>query len=130
MYSLSRQLLASRKAYYDAPNAAQRGGGDATAWVMWFAHQYALDCERLSNAIDHAIAKARFWAAPAGHQLNERQRKILHRLLDDGDGGFLGGLNAEKYIKLTGTSKPSATRDLAGWVRAGLVWLHPGTLTK
>ena len=46
----------------------------------------------------------------------------MQRLLDDGDGGFLGGLNAEKYIKLTGTSKPSATRDFAGLVRVGLVW--------
>ena len=46
----------------------------------------------------------------------------MQRLLDDGNGGFLGGLNADKYIKLTGTSKPSAARDLAGRVRAGLVW--------
>ena len=54
--------------------------------------------------------------------LNERQRKVLQRLLDDGDGGFLGGLNAEKYMKLTGTSKPTATRDLAQLVGGGLLW--------
>lgn len=67
-------------------------------------------------------AGARAVVQPVAATPRERQRKILQRLLDDGDGGFLGGLNADKYIKLTGTSKPSAARDLAGWVRAGLVW--------
>lgn len=122
LYSLSRQLLESRSAYYDALNAAQRGTGDSTDWVVWFTHQYAQACERSSNVIDRAIEKARFWADHAGIELNSRQRKVLQRLLDDGDGGFLGGLNAEKYSKITGTSKPSATRDLAGLVKAGLLW--------
>lgn len=122
LYSLSRQLLESRKGYYDALNAAQRGTGDATDWVVWFAQQYSLACERSSLVIDRAIEKARFWADHAAVDLNERQRKVLQRLLDDGDGGFLGGLNAEKYTKITGTSKPSATRDLADLVRAGLLW--------
>ncbi len=120
--SLSRQLLESRKGYYDALNAAQRGTGDATNWVVWFAQQYSLACERSSQVIDRAIEKARFWADHAKLELNERQRKVLQRLLDDGDGGFLGGLNAEKYTRITGTSKPSATRDLADLVRAGLLW--------
>jgi Fic family protein len=122
LVSLSRQLLESRDGYYDALNTAQRGTGDATDWVVWFAHQYARACEHSSQVIDGAIEKARFWAHHAGIHLNERQRKVLQRLLDDGDGGFLGGLNAEKYTKITGTSKPSATRDLAALVRAGLLW--------
>ena len=122
LYSLSRQLLESRSAYYDALNAAQRGTGDATDWITWFAHQYALACERSSGVIDCAIEKARFWAEHAAIDLNERQRKVLQRLLDDGDGGFLGGLNADKYSKIAGTSKPTSTRDLADLVRAGLLW--------
>lgn len=122
LYSLSRQFLESRRGYYDALNTAQRGSGDVTDWVVWFARQFALACGRSSQVIDRAIEKARFWTDHAGLALNERQRKVLQRLLDDGDGGFLGGLNAQKYVKLTGTSKPSATRDLAALVRAGLLW--------
>ncbi len=121
LYSLSRQLLESRSDYYDALNTAQRGTGDTTDWVVWFAGQISLACERSSDVIDGAIEKARFWAEHADIELNKRQRKVLQRLLDDGDGGFLGGLNAEKYIKITGTSKPSATRDLADLVGAGLL---------
>ena len=122
LYSLSRQLLASRREYYDALNAAQRGDGDATDWVIWFARQYTRACESSSEVIDAVLDKARFWAAHAGLQLNDRQRKVLQRLLDDGDGGFLGGLNADKYTKIAGTSKPTATRDLADLVRAGVLW--------
>lgn len=124
LVSLSGQLLASRKGYYDALNAAQCGSGDVTDWVIWFAREYALACEHSSRVIDRAIEKARFWAMHAEIALNERQRQVLQRLLDDGDGGFLGGLNAEKYMKLTGTSKPTATRDLAHLVGGGLLWTN------
>jgi hypothetical protein len=54
--------------------------------------------------------------------LNARQRKVLQRLLDAGDGGFAGGLNAEKYMSLAGTSKPTASRDLAEMVIQGQPW--------
>lgn len=51
-----------------------------------------------------------------------RKLKVLQRLLDDGDGGFLGGLNAEKYMKMTGVSKATATRDLSDMVAQGQLW--------
>jgi hypothetical protein len=49
--------------------------------------------------------------------INPRQRKVLERLLEAGHvgsaGGFLGGMTNEKYAKITGISKATATRDLA-----------------
>ncbi|HSV52164.1 MAG TPA: Fic family protein, partial [Burkholderiaceae bacterium] len=117
LYSLSRQLLASRKEYYDSLNHAQRGDVDVTRWVRWLAQQFSAACRYSSKVIDQAIDKKHFWDKHAG-AVNERQRKVLQRLLDDGDGGFEGGLNAEKYIKMTGASKPTATRDLAAMVAA------------
>ena len=122
LYSLSRQLLDSRRAYYDALNQAQRGDGDATEWVKWFAQQLCAACRRSGDIIDRAIERARFWSDHAGATLNARQRKVLQRLLDDGDGGFLGGLSAEKFMKMTGASKATATRDLADMLAKGLLW--------
>lgn len=124
LYSLSRQLLSSRAAYYDALNQAQRGGCDLTEWVEWFAHQWASACQSASAVIDQAILKRRFWETHTSSTLHERQRKVLQRLLDDGDGGFLGGLNAEKYIKMTGVSKATATRDLSQMVANGQLRSH------
>jgi Fic family protein len=36
-------------------------------------------------------------------------------------GGFLGGMTAEKYSQITGSSKATATRDLAALLRHGLL---------
>jgi Fic family protein len=122
LYSLSRQLLASRSGYYDFLNAAQRGDLDVTVWVSWFARQCTAAYESASQVIDRALEKRHFWDRHKGSGLNERQRKSLQRLLDAGDGGFEGGMNAEKYIKITGTSKATATRDLADMVANRQLW--------
>ena len=122
LYSLSRQLLESRAAYYDALTNAQRGKGDQTEWVRWFVNQLTAASLRSGAVIDQAIEKSQFWGRCAQVELNDRQRKVLQRLLDDGDGGFEGGLNAEKYMTMTGASKATATRDLAGLLAEQLVW--------
>ena len=122
LYSLSRQLLASRSGYYDCLNAAQRGGLYVTGWMGWFVHQCTTAFASASDIIDQALEKRHFWERHENSGLNARQRKALQRLLDAGDGGFEGGMNAEKYIRLTGTSKPTATRDLADMVAKGQLW--------
>lgn len=122
LVSLSSQFLRNRKGYYDALNHAQRGGLDVTDWVCWFADQFAQACRHSGTLIDKALEKSRFWAVHATVAINERQRKVVQRLLDDGDGGFWGGLNAEKYGKMTGASKATATRDLAALLTAHMLW--------
>jgi Fic family protein len=112
LYSMSGQLEANRTAYYDALNAAQEGDLIITAWIAWFAKQFSDACKKSEKVVDRALEKARYWAAHAVHPFNERQRKTLQKLLDAGSGGFIGGLNAEKYCKITGASKATATRDL------------------
>lgn len=97
---------------------------DVTAWVQWFAGQCAAAYQSTSLIIDQALEKRRFWVAHEGSALHERQRKVLQRLLDEGDGGFLGGLNAEKYMKMTGVSKATATRDLSQMLADGQLWSH------
>lgn len=121
LYSISRQMLTARTGYYDALHAAQHGSIDVSAWVHWFAQTFENACTASIALLDAAIDKTRFWATHSQTTLNERQRKVIQRLLDDGDGGFLGGLNAQKYIKMTGASKPTATRDLGELVRHGLL---------
>ncbi len=125
LYSLSSQLMQHRKGYYDALQHAQHGSLDVSDWVLWFTQQFSLACQATSALIDRALEKSTFWQTHSATSLNERQRKVIQRLLDDGDGdgdgGFLGGLNAEKYMKMTSTSKATATRDLADLVKNGLL---------
>jgi len=39
-------------------------------------------------------------------QLNDRQLRILRRMLDEGPKGFEGGMSAKKYMSITDASKP------------------------
>ena len=119
LYSLSHQLHENRADYYDQLNAAQRGETDVTDWVVWFAGQFDAACEKSASVIRSAKGKARFWrAAP---EMNIRQKKVVQKLLDAGPGGFEGGMSADKYGNLTGTSKATATRDLTDLADKGVL---------
>jgi Fic family protein len=52
-------------------------------------------------------------------QLNARQEKAMDRMFREGPEGFTGGLSAEKYIHITGTTRATATRDLQDLVGKG-----------
>lgn len=132
VFSLSRQIQLERIDYYGALNAASTmmnahnasQGIDVTAWVLWFVKVFTRGCQHSLAVIRQASDKAAFWQRCASVELNERQRKVLSRLLDAGDGGFLGGLTADKYIKLTSASKATATRDLTRLLQSGLLAVH------
>jgi len=119
--SMSRQLLAHRNAYYDALNEAQRGSVNVTPWILFFIEQFRSACVTSQGIVEMATEKTRFWAQHSKVDLNERQRKALQRMLDSGRDGFEGGMSAEKYGRLTSTSKSTATRDLAEMLNAGLL---------
>lgn len=117
IYSLSRQLRAAQKDYYDELSQVQRSTTvDVTSWVKWFTRQCLAACQHSSQVLDTAIAKRQFWELHQCSGMQDRQRKVLQRLLDDGHGGCQGGLNVEKYIQMTQVSKSTATRDLAQMV--------------
>ena len=66
------------------------------------------------------------WQAHAQTLLNERQIKVLNRLLDTAGEEFKEGINARKYQSLAGVSKATATRDLTDLVGKGCLQQLPG----
>ena len=122
LYSLSEQMMANRSSYSDALNAGQHGNLDISEWVIWFAHTCELACEVSCEVMKKAIERSHYWAQYSHVRLNDRQKKVIHRLLDEGDGGFLGGLNAEKYMKITASSKATATRDLSDLLESKMLF--------
>jgi Fic family protein len=119
LYSLSRQLLTAQVEYYDALNSAQRGDMEASDWVKWFIGQCSKACAIAIKNIDQVIEKRRDWERAQDSALNERQKRVLHLLLDAAHPAAAEGLNAEKYMALTGISKATATRDLSALVHSG-----------
>jgi len=70
--------------------------------------------------------KARFWQSHAETDLNERQRKVLNRLLDVGVDDFQGGLTNRKYVGMTKASRETAKRDMADLVEKGILVRQAG----
>jgi Fic family protein len=133
VFGMARQMLQTRTAYYDGLNQAQRLHGvrpdaaaiDVTPWVQWFVQAFTQGCMTCQAVVRQATEKAVFRAKAGQCGLNARQHKVLERLLDAGHvalgGGFLGGMTNEKYAKITGTSKATATRDLTDLLAKGLL---------
>lgn len=116
-YSMSAQIRLERKAYYNVLEATQKGDLDITDWLEWF-----LGC--LSRAFDGAeiilgsvLKKARFWEMHSGEQFNERQRKVLNRLMD----GFEGKMTSSKWAALGKCSQDTAARDIDDLMKRGIL---------
>jgi Fic family protein len=121
LYSMATELSAQRKSYYEELNAASREGADINRWLDWFCSVFEKACARSADVMQSALAKARFWTEKASTDLNHAQRKVVNRLLDDGPGGFQGGMTTSKYASLTGVSRVTAFRDLAALTEAGIL---------
>ena len=119
LFSLSAQIMRERNAYYDVLEKTQRGGLDVTLWLAWFLEQVSGACENAEATVGKVLNKAKFWLSHQHLNLNERQRKVLNKLLDVGAGRFEGGMNTRKYVSLTQTSRATAYRELADLVEKG-----------
>lgn len=111
-YAMAASIMEKRKSYYDVLEMSQKGGLDITAWMVWFLETLKHSINAAQGRIDVVLQKARFWQTHAQAGLNESQIKVLNRLLDAGEDGFEGKLNASKYKSIAGVSKATATRHL------------------
>jgi Fic family protein len=116
-YSMSRQILAERKIYYEVLQKGQHSSGDITEWIDWFLHclkNAMLSTESTTQKILH---KAEFWKLHEHTPINERQRLILNKLFDN----FEGKLQTSKWAKIVKTSNDTALRDIKDLVEKGIL---------
>ena len=117
LMALAQTILARRKAYYAALEAASHSN-EITKWLAWFAGITIEAQRRAAAQVDFLIEKTRLLDRLRG-QLNERQERALLRMLREGPEGFKGGLSAGNYETITGASPATATRDLADLTEKG-----------
>ncbi|MFA5904394.1 MAG: Fic family protein [Desulfobacula sp.] len=120
-YSLSSQIMAERSEYYEILKATQKGTGDITEWLKWFLECMNRAILNSNTVLKRVMTKARFWHEFAQTRLNERQTKVINRLLDEGAKGFEGGLKNKKYMGIAHTSRATAQRELADLVNKGIL---------
>src|SRR3546814_2077566 len=114
-YSMSAQIRIERKAYYDMLESTQKSDLDITPWLLWFIGCLDRAFDGAETILASVMRKARFWESVAGHPLNDRQRKVINRLLD----GFEGKLTNAKWAAIDRKSSDMALRDINALVQRG-----------
>ena len=115
--SLSGTIERDKKTYYHALERANRGL-DITDWLVYFSELILEAQLYVQKTISFIIDKARFFERYKG-RLNERREKVAFQMFRERIDGFQGGLSAENYIRITKTSRATATRDLSEMVDMG-----------
>jgi Fic family protein len=121
-YSMSAQIRLERNAYYEILEKTQKGPLDITGWMTWFLDCLARAIEEAQATLAAVVHKAQFWESAENLALNERQRKVLNRLLD---GAFTGNLTTSKWAALTKCSQDTALRDILTLVEHGILARSP-----
>ncbi len=121
-YSLSAQIQRERRDYYDVLERTQRGPLDVTGWLSWFLGALGRALTSAQSTLDAVLNKARFWQRWAGTPLNERQVKLLNRLLD----GFEGKITSSKWSAIAKCSPDTALRDITQLLDLGVLTKSPG----
>jgi Fic family protein len=120
LVSFSKQFSHDRKGYYAALEEAGKGGMDITAWLSWFLQATISAMQEAQWVVDTVVQKKSFWQMHQETAFNERQRKVINRLLDAGE-QFIGNMTTRKYVGMTKCSKVTASRDLADLVKKGVL---------
>jgi Fic family protein len=120
-YSMSSQILAERKRYYEVLQKVQHSTGDITEWIDWFLQCLKNALLTTENTTQKIVLKAEFWKVHEHTAINERQRLMLNKLFD----GFEGKLQTSKWAKITKTSTDTALRDIKDLVEKGILQQTP-----
>ncbi len=116
-YSMSAQIRKERSTYYAMLENAQKGSLDITEWLAWFLDCLARCFDSSSELLANIFRKAEFWREHACTILNERQHKILNKLLD----GFDGNLTSSKWAKICKCSQDTALRDINDLIKKNIL---------
>ena len=122
-YSLSAQIESERQEYYNQLEKQQRNSPQITGWLEWY-----LDClgRAISNAdiaLSGVLFKAQLWRRINQNPVNERQRLVINRMLEN---NFKGYMNTSKYARLAKCSNDTALRDIQNLKQRDIFIQNPG----
>lgn len=116
-YSMSAQIRVERKQYYEMLEKTQKGSLDITHWIVWFLSCLIHALKSTESVLTRVLFKAEFWQKHMNTAVNERQRKMLNKVMD----GFEGKLTSVKWAKIAKCSKDTAVRDINDLIDKGIL---------
>jgi Fic family protein len=125
-YSVSYDIIRSRNEYYKILEDVQRCNVDATQWYLWFIQCVSSSIEHSHTIIADVLMRLDFWNKHAQTLINDRQKKVISRILEAGEGNFTGGLTTRKYVSIAGVSRATAFREIADLLDKKILHQMPG----
>lgn len=122
-YSLSSQIETERKHYYNNLEWQQRSTTNITNWLSWFLDCLSRAITRSETTLGNVLFKARLWETINQKPINERQRLIINRMLED---DFEGFMSTSKYARMTKCADDTALRDIKDLKSRGVFIQNPG----
>jgi Fic family protein len=122
-YSLSSQIEAERKDYYDQLEKQQRRTPEITVWLEWFLNCLERAVSNAETSLGNVLFKAQLWDKINQKPVNDRQRLIINRMLED---DFEGYMKTSKYARLAKCSNDTALRDIQDLKNRDIFIQNPG----
>lgn len=76
--------MRQRSQYYRALQTTQSGSMDITAWMIWFLDCLTSAMNNSGRTADAALSQAKLQPFAQANSLNERQVKVVGRLIEGG----------------------------------------------
>jgi Fic family protein len=116
-YSMSSQIRLERRAYYEILEKTQQSSLNVTPWLVWFLNCLLNSIKSSETVLNKVLYKHKFWNAYATEIQNERQKRMLNKLLD----GFTGKVTTSKWAKINKCSQDTALRDIQYLIEKGIM---------
>lgn len=107
-YNISSQINKDKNHYYDILEKAQRGDGDITEWIYWYANTLSVALDEAENIVSTVLNKSFFWQKASSIPLSQRQTDMLNLFLD----GYEAKITSKTWASLAKCSKDTAIRDI------------------
>ncbi len=122
-YSMSTGIEMERKEYYLQLESTQRGSLDITSWIAWFLGCLDRAIDASEGVLDSVLRRARLWQQMNNKPVNQRQRMLLSRMMEN---DWKGHLTTSKYALLAKCSQDTALNDVKQLVERGVLILNEG----
>lgn len=116
-YNVSSQINKDKNHYYAILERTQRGNGDITEWVVWYAKTILASLDEANTAVSTILNKSFFWQKASSVPMTERQMQMLNLFLD----GYEAKITSKTWAALGKCSKDTALRDIQDLVAKNIL---------
>lgn len=116
-YHISSQINKDKSHYYSILEKTQRGDGNITEWIAWYANTLSAAIDEAESIVSTILNKSIFWQNASALAISQRQRDVLNLFLD----GYEAKITSKSWASLGKCSKDTAIRDIQDLMQKGIL---------